>query len=162
MSGGADQPWPGPREVANAIVASLALLEPQDGEPGHAAARARILAQAISETFNATILFVAPRLYERWIGQSPDDLLALRDACVALLDKLAAQIPAGVTATPGMPFSLSPPPIRALRQTLAGWDGTLPPSIELRAAAEALLASSGVPEPPGGWAAFDFPTATRH
>jgi len=162
MAGGAAPPWPGPREVANAIVAAVGALEPHAADPSPAAARARILAQAITETFNATILFVAPRLYERWSGESADDLGALRDACVALLDKLAAQIADGVGATPSLPFSLSQPPIKAFRQALAAWEGTLPPPVELRAAAEGLLASSGVPEPPGGWAAFDFPTATRH
>ena len=159
MEGVPEQPWPGPREVAQAISSSLDRIADQ---PTDGAAKARVLAQTLSETLNTVIIFAAPRLHQRWVGESPEDMRALRDACVALLDKFEAVAGGGVTGPPGMPFPVSVAPIRTLRDALARWDGTMPPAADVSATAEDLLSSFGVPEPPGGWVAFDFPTATRH
>ena len=153
------QPWPGAREMATAIRASLDRLAPSPHDPSPAAATSRIVAQTLCESFNAAIPFVAPRLHERWSTESRDDILALRDACVALLDKLRSVLPAVVQTTPGMPFSVSPDAASRMRDELGAWDGTMPPPPALQQAAQHLLTSSGVPDPPGGWAAFDVPNA---
>lgn len=151
-------PWPGPREVAAAILASLGNLERKTADPSPAAARARTLAATISETFNAVIPLVAPRLYQRWADESRDDLRTFRDACIALLDKLQEVAAEDTVATPTLPFTVSATAVSTLRGALAAWDGALPPPAELDDAAQDLLTSSGVPAPPGGWTAFDVPS----
>ena len=153
-----DEPaWPGPREMATAIRSSIEKLKPHSADPSPAAALARILAQTISETFNAVIPLVAPRLYARWTDASRDDLLSLRDACVALLDKLVLVVGDTSAPTPQLPFAIPTSAVGALRSALNAWDGRLPPPASLRDAAQDLLTSSGLPLPPGGWAAFDVP-----
>jgi len=155
------RPWPGAREMAAAIHASLEQMAPSPHDPSPAVDSARILAQALSESFNAVIPFAAPRLHERWSSESREDMLVLRDACVALLDKLQSVAPALAEPLPfsRLPFSISTGAVSEMRDALGAWDGAMPPPPSLQQAAQDLLTSSGVPDPPGGWAAFDVPNA---
>jgi hypothetical protein len=104
-------------------------------------------------------LLAAPRAYARWRASTDAQQRRLSTSeAVEQLDTMSHVLAAisagpGGASVPGVPFSLREVAVTldALRALLDGWDAESPPAPQVVAKARELLATLGMPEPPGGW-----------
>ena len=130
----------------------------RNGGGASSSAKARHLGQALSELLNVTGLLAAPRAHARWSAST--DAQQRRRSKAAAVDQLdtMSRFFAAMATGPGAamleraPFSPGVDvALEELRTLLDGWDAESPPGPELVAKGREILATLGMPAPPGGW-----------
>jgi hypothetical protein len=119
---------------------------------------ARALAESTSECMNVLALLASPKVYQRFRrtsgAESVPDLV--RECTGSFLRSLARLGPAGMRASGSAArLAAAAEPVRALQRSLERWETGAPPPGSATTLARAALRAFGVPDPPGGWEAFE-------
>jgi len=114
------------------------------------------LAAAIADSVNLIAALASPKVAHKWVAQG--GLGSLHEASIAALDTWFTTARAlGGPASPDTEGSQFPYPLLTrLRSELAAAHDERIPGEAIVALSREVLAALGVPEPDGGWDAFDI------